>query len=352
MVAAARPVITRLSGAWEQVDAAAANDPDFAPGGYSRSMVVIDAASSELSVYRGFGPPSAAPFMLVSGQFHVDFGREGSVIVSESRVRPTNFSSQPRTVEAEGGSFTIRPPASASGVFDWNSEQGSGTLLMGGKRYRRLSDEARDRVIRGEQPLAGDALDREIARTMPAAPPASGGSAAAASNANVDFFGMQVRGRFVAFVIDCSGSMNEHGKMATALDELRRTINALPKDANVYVVFFSGGALEVPGFRGWVAAQSPRCGKLVAALAGVSAGGGTLPAPALERAFALAPRPDEVFLMTDGNMSGDPRDVIARLQSASKAKTTVHAIAFGADANQPELQSIAAENGGSFRFVP
>lgn len=77
-----------------------------------------------------------------------------------------------------------------------------------------------------------------------------------------------------------------------------------------------------------------------------------MPAPAIDRAFAQSPRPDEVFLMTDGIMPNDVRSLIATLQSVSKARTRVHALAFGADANQSELKAIAAENGGDFRSLP
>lgn len=354
IVEAERPVISRLEGAWEQIDAGSANDPDFAPGGYVRSVLVIDAASGEMSVYRGFGPPGAEPYMTVSGQLHVEFGREGTVVVGESRTKPTTFPTAERSIQADGASFTIRPPARAGGAFDWTTEPSSGTLVVAGKRHRRLPDDVRDRVVRGGKPLSGEALDAQIARTMPSVPqrgagPQGGGPS---PSGNVDFFGMQVRGRYIAFVVDCSGSMQQANKFATALDELRRTIRALPADVNVYVVFFSETAFEIPGFGKWVAAQTPRCGKLLDAIGGVGAGSGTNPAQALERAFAQAPRPDEIFLMTDGIMPDTTRSLITNLQGGSKARTRVHALAFGADANQGELQAIAADNGGDFRALP
>jgi uncharacterized protein with von Willebrand factor type A (vWA) domain len=140
--------------------------------------------------------------------------------------------------------------------------------------------------------------------------------------------------------------------MEAALNELRRSISALPPDTNAYVVFFSGGAAELQGFGRWVRAQTPDAERLVQNLVGVGDGGGTNPAPALERAFGQSPRPDELFFMTDGIMPQSVPALIARLNSQSLARTRVHTIAFGQDAERASLEEIARTNGGQFRAVP
>jgi uncharacterized protein with von Willebrand factor type A (vWA) domain len=178
------------------------------------------------------------------------------------------------------------------------------------------------------------------------------GAPSVSTGANVEFFGTQIKGRYVAFVIDCSGSMTVNGKMASALTELQRAISALPRDTNFYVVFFSNGALEVPGFARWVKAQSPEASRIVSVLNGVGADGGTNPAPALERAFGQSPRPDEIFFMTDGIMPPDVREYITTLNGKSRARTRVNTIAFGPDADQSTLSAIAGDHDGQFRAVP
>jgi hypothetical protein len=352
------PVIKRLEGAWEQLDVAASNEPDFAPGGYSKSVIVIDGATSELYVYRGFGVVDQPSVMFVSGQFHCEFWPDGRASVSVSAVRPTAFFPDRRVIPMGAGTtVTIVPPATGLSLFQWTSEQKAGVLVLGGKRYRRIGDDIRDLIIRGEPALVDQKLNEAIAEAESApGPSAVGGSVGAGGQAssatNVDFFGMKVRGRYIAFVIDCSGSMGEAGKLQAALDELRRTVLALPADANVFVIFFNSGASQVGSFSSWVQAKSPACKQLVDAFGSVGSGGGTNPTPALEIAFAQRPRPDEIFLMTDGMMTGDVRGEIARMNRTSSARTRVHTIAFGQDADRATLEAIAADNAGNFRTVP
>ena len=359
VVTAEMPVIKQLDGAWEQIDASTANAPDFAPGGYVKSVIVIDAASSELHVYRGFGIVGRPSAMFVSGQFHCEFRPDGRAAISGSAVRPTNFFRDERTIPIDADTtITIVPPVSGFSSTQWSSEPGEGILVMGGKRYRRASAEIKDLVIHGEAGKVDKALDAAIAAAEASAATASGpagngsGPMQASGSSNVDFFGMRVRGRYIAFVIDCSGSMAEAGKMQAALDELRRTVLALPADANVFVMFFNSGALQVGSFGSWVQAQSPACMQLVQAFGTVGPGGGTNPIPALQIAFSQQPRPDEIFLMTDGMMTGDVRGEIARLNGNSRARTRVHSIAFGQDADRAALEAIATDNSGNFRAVP
>lgn len=348
------PLITRLAGAWEQFDSGEHNEPDFAPGGYSRSVVVIDDRSGEFFVYRGFGPPGRPAQMFVSGQFHIDLNKEGFGTIGPSKIKPTTFFSSQRSITVESGTvITILPPRPQSGTVNWSTDPALGVLVLGGKSYRRASNEVRDAVVHGDHTLVDRALDAQISAAMAAAGAAVGvpGTAVSRDAGNVDFFGTRIKGRYVSFVIDCSGSMSTGGKMQSALGELRRVIQALPRDTNVYVVFFSGGAAEVSGYSGWTKAHSPEASRLIAGLVGIGAGGGTNPAPALERAFGQVPRPDEIFFMTDGVMPGDVRDYIIGLNGQSRARTRVHTIAFGADADQATLSAIAADNAGQFRAV-
>ena len=348
------PLIAKLAGAWEQIDSDVRNEGDFAPGGYSRSVVVIDDLSGEFFVYRGFGLTGKPAVMFVSGQFHIDLQKDGYASIGASKVKATTFFPQERFIPlAPGVSITITPPIAPSVLSSWSTDPVQGLLILNGKRYRRASDEVRDSVIRGDVALVDQALDAQISTAMTGTPSqVAPGAPSVSTGANVEFFGTQIKGRYVAFVIDCSGSMTVNGKMASALTELQRAISALPRDTNFYVVFFSNGALEVPGFPRWVKAQSPEASRIVSVLNGVGSDGGTNPAPALERAFGQSPRPDEIFFMTDGIMPPDVREYITTLNGKSRARTRVNTIAFGSDADQSTLSAIAGDHDGQFRAVP
>ena len=343
--------IELLAGAWEQIGLPANNGPDFGPGGYSHSYLLIDGKRNECFLYRTFGN------VTLSGQFHMTLGASGVCSISPSAINPTEFPSQPRTIPLAGGSTcTITPPTGRSQTCQWSSRASDSTLIIHSKEYRRLPDSVAERIVRGEPVLSGAALDRKIEQSA-GAPPGKGTSGAPAGPvakpgaAHIEFFGTEIRGRHVVFVIDNSGSMGEAGKFEAAQTELIRAIGTLPKDTNIFVVFFSQTAFTIPGFEKWVPAQSRLAADLVRAIPGVPVLGGTDPTDALKIAFRQSPRPDQIFLMTDGLMEVDARGLIAQLNAQSKAKTRVDTIAVGDDADQSVLSAIAADNGGQFQKI-
>lgn len=345
-------IAAQLSGAWEQLAATSDNHADFAPGGYSHSMIVIDSRTNQMFVYRGFG---TTPFVRISGQFDIEFRSDGAARIAPSRIRPTKFSPSPRSVpSSSGGSVVIEPPAAAQMDISWNTDSPAETLVLAGKRYRRVQDEDRDRIIRGERPpevsavqdaVSKAAADGASSAASPQASPPSG------SSKNVEFYGTQIRGRHVVFVLDRSGSMGQDGKFAAALRQLSSAISGLPADTSFYVVFFSSGAAEVQGFGGWTRAQTAAASQFLAELPGIGVGGGTDPTDALSRAFSLNPVPDEVFLMTDGLMAPGVREQLHNLNGRSNARSRVNTIAVGADADAQVLRDIASDHSGTFRAV-
>lgn len=350
------PLLARLSGAWEQIDVAAQNAADFAPGGYSSSVLAIVGTSGEMFVYRGFGAPSASACMFISGQFSVAFSKDGWVTIGPSKLKPTTFSATERLLPVPGGTpVVMTPPAKpvVSATWDTKADDGTEILEIGGKSYKRASDRTYESVVRGEPVELGETLSAGIAKAETStAPGPAVGTPGGQSSLNVDFFGTKVRGRYIAFVLDNSGSMAESGKIEAAISELRRCISALPRETNVYVVFFNSGAFELKCCSGWIPTGSSRCGQLFHELGEVGAGGGTNPEPALRRSFSLGVRPDELFFMTDGLMPPDVASVIAQLNGQSRARTRVHTFAFGPDADRNALSAIAGANDGQFRAVP
>jgi len=350
--------LARLAGGWQQIDCESRNHADFAPGGYSQAFIIVDANKGECFIYRGFGESGQPPQRWISGQFRLSISPEGIASIGPSKIKPTTFDTQPQTIQLVGGKTVTRtPPTETTITSTWNTNKTDETLMLAGKQYRRALESEIEGIVEGKQVLTGRAIDDEIKRTTaPNGTNATGTPAAngapIGSGTNVDFFGTQIKGRYVAFIIDNSGSMGQGNKMQAALAQLDRTIRALPRDTNFYVVFFSSDARELPGFSGWVKAQSSDCSSILKQLPGIPIEGGTNPTSALRIAFDKSPRPDEIFFMTDGQMEIDARSLIANLNSQSRAKTVVNTFAFGADADVGVLSAIAQDNNGQFRAIP
>ena len=343
--------IELATGAWEQIGVSTNNGPDFGPGGYSKSCLIINGNRNECSLYRTFGNTT------LSGQFSMNLSADGSCAIAPSSINPTEFPSQARTIPlGGGGTCTITPPTSKSLRCEWSSRASDSTLIINSKEYRRIDDSVAQALVRGEPVLSGTALDQKIEQSAKDSTASRPGGVTTNTTAEsrptqVDFFGTQVRGRYVAFVIDNSGSMGNAGKLDATKAQMIRTIEALPKGTNIFVVFFSGTAFTIPGFDRWIPAKSSASANLVRSILGVPVLGGTDPTEALKIAFGQSPVPDQVFFMTDGQMQTDARSLISTLNGKSKAKTRVDTFAIGDDAEQALLSAIAAENWGQFNQI-
>jgi hypothetical protein len=189
------------------------------------------------------------------------------------------------------------------------------------------------------------------------------------------FMGTRAWGRRFCIIADCSGSMGRHNRMGRLKNELKKTLADLEDDQEVHVIFFHTVAEPMPvkgWLRGgkdverilpWINKQRPR--------------GGTEPMPAFTLAFALEPRADAIFFMTDGLIPNNVPEEVGKLNS--KAKVPISTILFGGeeveeipgkktDAKRLEkmrllrekmrkqaeglLQQISRDSGGSHRFVP
>ncbi len=68
--------------------------------------------------------------------------------------------------------------------------------------------------------------------------------------------------------------------------------------------------------------------------------------------MALALRPEAIFLLTDGDLQDKITDLpdVIRKGNADK-QTRIHTVALGTPGDVAWLQGIAAENGGTYRWV-
>ncbi|MFO0858465.1 MAG: vWA domain-containing protein [Phycisphaerales bacterium] len=172
------------------------------------------------------------------------------------------------------------------------------------------------------------------------------------------FFGVEAGGTRFAFVLDASGSMA--GKRLVRLkNELRATIEGLQPDAQVCVVLFSDVAKPLRKRIGWVEATAASKRDMVAevdALQDLDLGPNTLVLPGMRLVFGqLRPRPDAIFLMTDGeflDMVASVPDEINLLNRGQERPVPVHTICFGDPRGEEGMKRIAKNSGGTYTFVP
>ena len=188
------------------------------------------------------------------------------------------------------------------------------------------------------------------------------------------FFGSHRRGRNVVFLVDFSGSMESDaesggGTRIQALKkELDKSIKALPGGMNVSVIFFSTTAwtIDTEGpnqhEKGWMGngnvppvpwyPTSQRFKALVTgAINKMPAKGGTNWYPPLKMAFSMEPRPNIVYLLSDGEPT-DAEFVLGEMSDINPDGVPIDTIAFelpGTPAGQ--LLMIAEETGGKFSMI-
>jgi len=149
----------------------------------------------------------------------------------------------------------------------------------------------------------------------------------------------------VVYVVDRSGSMTDSLEIVKA--ELRRSISELDEGSQFHIVFFSSGpAVEMPTRR-LVHATERNKQLAFEFIDPVVAAGGTDPAQAIERAFAV--KPDVIYLLTDGEFDRGIVDLVKQRNVGGKVK--VYTIGFLYYPNNRVLRDIAEQNGGQYKFV-
>ena len=241
---------------------------------------------------------------------------------------------------------TVHPPARTLPCdTTWRIEP-DGALRLDDRAYRRIDRSDFDRLSRAAaaRPSSGTAG----ASTATGDPPASGRTRPEPSG-GVDFFGARVKGRYICFVCDISGSMMGD-KLEALKTELIRTIRALPQGTHVQVTFFDDATHVL--VQGWTRTGTPACDGLLRRIDGVGCGGGTDPTGALHHVFTqLDPVPHELFLLTDGRFGIDPAPALLQLNGGAD-RTRIHTLAMGDDADRAALEAIARAHGGSFTHIP
>src|SRR5262249_53760813 len=82
----------------------------------------------------------------------------------------------------------------------------------------------------------------------------------------------------------------------------------------------------------------------------VEAQGGTVPDGAFESIFAMKPRPDAIYFMTDGLFDPSVAEKIAWLNRGGK-RIPVHCLAFMDRSSEATMKEIAERSGGTYTFI-
>lgn len=187
------------------------------------------------------------------------------------------------------------------------------------------------------------------------------GSAGAGSGSGASFFGLEASGERFAYIIDRSASMDH--SMSTGSTrwemtrrELLRSVHGLGAGSSFFVTLYSNSSTALFGTREWINATRPNKVSTGAALAQIRPNGATRPAQSFADVLMLEPKPDAVFLMTDGLIQTNDVDDI--LSTMRRRNIPVHCVLFlerdsieNFDLAYNNLLRIARATRGRFRHV-
>jgi len=221
-----------------------------------------------------------------------------------------------------------------------------------------LADRAEDRSV--------DDLSESIA---PALEPGGGGltsidsetgSAGAGSGEGSSFFGLEAKGRRFGYIVDISGSMNSAGdnestRWELTRAELARSVRSLEPETEFHIQLFSSGSQSLFGVASWSKATPVNKRLTADALATVSPNGGTEPMPGFHAVFALDPRADAIYFMSDGEVADGPGFAAALRALNGRRPVPINCVLFG-DAGggdtlrrvEAMMKNIAAQSGGRY----
>lgn len=163
------------------------------------------------------------------------------------------------------------------------------------------------------------------------------------------FFGVEAAGSRFAYIVDVSGSM-QGIKIQQLKAELHETIGGLLERMSFIVMCFSSDKMALGGRERWTAANDAAKKWAKVKIDEISANGGTNPQTSFEAIFAVTPRPDAIYFMTDGQFDPSVADTIEFLNRTGK-KVPVHCITFGDRSAEELMRRIASQSGGTYKHV-
>jgi hypothetical protein len=177
-----------------------------------------------------------------------------------------------------------------------------------------------------------------------------GPGAGGAGGGSAKWFGVEARGSRFVYIVDISGSMAENNRLDIMKDQLVKSVDGLPENSSFHVFFFESDVVPILRRERWMESTGRWKSEAIRAIRAIDSRGGTMPMKAFEMAFALRPRPDAIYFMTDGMFD---RDVIGAVDglNTGKPKIPIHCIAFQIRDSELMMRQMARDSGGSYTFV-
>lgn len=164
------------------------------------------------------------------------------------------------------------------------------------------------------------------------------------------FFGVEAVGSRFAYIVDVSGSM-AGPKLESLKRELESSIDALTEHAHYTVILFSSEATPLGGRAVWNDASTRQKRATFQMISSIQASGATNPAPAFELAFAIRPRPDAVYFMTDGLFAAEVVPQVETLNRNGGSLVPIHCIAFTSRESEHLLKRMAEVSDGTYTYI-
>ena len=180
--------------------------------------------------------------------------------------------------------------------------------------------------------------------------------------AGADFFGVKATGNTFVYIVDSSPSMRRDGAFEAARKEIVRSLSSMKPKQRYFISFF-GKEIEPMVFELGIAERYPvyakpeNVTKTIDWLSRVQIQREGLP-PNNALAEAIGMQPDAIFLLFDGDTKVDVAKFLRRVNrtddilTAGQPKVPIHVVHFFQDEFQKQMKLVAAENGGTYRFVP
>lgn len=190
-----------------------------------------------------------------------------------------------------------------------------------------------------------------------------GGSTSSGLMAGTEFFGTKAVGNTFIYVVDASPSMQRDRAFDEAKREILRSLASMKPKQRFFIQFF-GKEIEPLTFRGQSAATEPvpatkeNLAKTIEWIERVPIQkDGRPPIDAIRAAIAM--QPDGIFLLFDGDTKVNDwtgrirnQNISNDLFSDGSPTVPIHVIHFFREEFMADMQRLAKENSGTYRFVP
>ena len=166
-------------------------------------------------------------------------------------------------------------------------------------------------------------------------------------------FGNGGNARKIVFVCDATGTMIN--KLGTLKHELQKAVQALSPIQAYNVVFYTdGGKFHIADKNGLIMANLDNKRNTQRFLDDITPTGTTDPVPGLEAAFKQ--QPQLLYFLSDGEFNNlksykEVTDAISRFNKDKKVKVNTILFETFEPGAEEVMKQIAAENGGSYRYV-